>query len=64
LSIESGELRVNNVEIFDVFGKKVLSQNSLTSPETVFNISHLPAGVYFVRIFTESGEVVKKVLKE
>ena len=28
------------------------------------NISHLPAGVYFVKIRTEADEVVKKVVKE
>ncbi|MDR2970724.1 MAG: T9SS type A sorting domain-containing protein [Bacteroidales bacterium] len=28
------------------------------------NISHLPAGLYFVKIITEQGEVVKKVVKQ
>jgi hypothetical protein len=29
----------------------------------VLNISHLPAGSYFVRIKTENGVVVRKVVK-
>ena len=28
------------------------------------DISHLSAGVYFVKITTEAGQVVKKVVKE
>jgi len=30
----------------------------------VMDISHLPAGIYFVKITTTAGEVVKKVVKE
>jgi hypothetical protein len=32
--------------------------------EFVMDISELAAGVYFVKIYTESGEVVKKVVKQ
>ncbi|MDR0206764.1 MAG: leucine-rich repeat protein [Bacteroidales bacterium] len=64
LKIECEEMRIEKVEIFDVFGKKVLSKKSVMTPETMFNISHLPAGVYFLRISTEAGEVVRKVVKE
>jgi hypothetical protein len=63
LKIESEEMRIVNVEIFDIFGKKVLLQKSLMSFETVINISHLSAGVYLLRISTEAGEVVRKVVK-
>ena len=65
LRIESEELRINDIEIFDVIGKNVFtSQVSEISPEIVINISHLQSGFYFLRITTEAGEVVKKVLKE
>ena len=62
LRIESGELRMKGVEIFDVIGKKVFT--SQVSPETVLNISHLMPELYFLKINTEIGETVKKVLKE
>ena len=65
LRIENGELRVKEVEIFDVVGKKVYTNHLITtSSNHLINISHLQAGVYFVRIQTEAGEVVRKVLKE
>jgi len=65
LVIESGSLRIENVEIFDVNGRNVLSNHLIsTSSNHLINISHLPTGVYFARIQTETGEVVRKVLKE
>jgi hypothetical protein len=64
LRIESGELRISNVEIFDVYGRKVSSSVSFMSPETMIDVSHLTAGIYILKIFTEAGAVIKKVLKE
>ena len=64
LRIESGELRIEKVEIFDIHGKKVGDWHNNSKSENVINISHLSAGVYFVKINTEEGEIVKKVLKE
>jgi hypothetical protein len=59
LIIESGELRVEKVDILDVTGKTVFSSN-----KTEINISHLPSGTYFVKMQTASGELIKKVIKE
>ena len=56
LQVTSYELQVTGIEIFDVYGKK-LSSNHL------INISHLPAGAYFVKIKTETGEVTQKIIK-
>jgi len=58
------ELQVTSYEIFDVMGKKLLtSPLSLTSPETTLNISHLPNGIYFLKITTENGIITKKIIK-
>jgi len=62
LRIESEDLRIENVVIYDVFGK--IQKTEKQKMENTFDISHLPAGVYFVRISTEVGQVVRKVLKE
>ena len=64
LKITNEEFEIRNIEIFDITGRKLLSHISTMSPETTVNISHLPAGVYFVKISTKVGEIVKKVLKE
>ena len=62
LRIESGELRVENVVIYDVFGKIQRIEN--WKMKNTIDISHLPTGVYFVKISTEAGEVTRKVVKE
>ena len=63
LRVTSYELQVTDVEVYDIYGRKLLSHTSLLSPETVINISHLQNGIYFIKVITESGEVVKKVVK-
>ena len=64
LKIESGGLRIDNIEIFDISGRKLLAHKSTMSLESTVDISYFSAGVYFVKISTEIGELVKKVLKE
>jgi hypothetical protein len=65
LRITDYELRIKNIEIFDVFGKKLLTSfMSSISHETTLNISHLHTGIYFVKITADSGHsVIKKILK-
>ena len=75
LIIDNGQLTIENVEVFDIYGRKLLSNHLITSsshhlitshpaPRTSLNISHLPVGMYFVKISTDTGMVVKKVVKQ
>jgi len=61
--ITSYELQVTRIEVFDIYGRNVVANLRVCQNETVFNISHLPAGFYFIKITTEKGIVVKKVVK-
>ena len=66
LRIEISDMRyeISDVEIFDVFGKKLLSNHLITSSSNhLINISELPAGFYFVRIQTEKYNIIKKIVK-
>jgi hypothetical protein len=65
LKVLSSKFRVENIEIFDLLGKKVQSLE-IRNPEleTVLDITSLPNGVYFVRIKTENDVVIRKVVKE
>ena len=67
LNIESGELKIEKIEIFNVMGKCVLT--SPTPPKTKegktsIYISHLQTGVYFIKIQTENGTITRKVVKQ
>jgi len=55
---------LQKIEIFDVYGRKILSPHLITSSSNhLINISHFNPGIYFVKITTEAGEMVKKVVK-
>ena len=66
LIIDNGELTINSVEVFDVFGRKLKGKGGKEQGggKIQLDISDLSAGIYFVKIRTETGEVVKKVVKE
>ena len=75
LRIENGELRtaapvgassaklINNVEIYDVYGRKQLSIINCQLSIDKIDISHLQPGIYFVRVVFEGGSSVKKLVK-
>jgi len=78
-TVETGHapsLQITNIEIFDVFGRAVvvapietLRAMSLQShiahrtSQIEMDISHLPTGMYFVRIQTENDAITKKIMK-
>jgi len=62
LGIKNYELGIDNVEVFDIYGIKQLAIFNFQF-STQIDISHLPTGIYFVRITTEKGVVTKKIVK-
>jgi hypothetical protein len=53
---------VTDIEVFDMYGKKQNHVSCVTRHE--IDISHLQSGIYFVKIFTEKGEIIKKIVKQ
>ena len=54
--------RINGLQIFDIYGRHIsLSSCPLVHSSTItMDISHLPAGVYFLRVGGETVKVVKQ----
>ena len=61
LRIENCESRIKDIKIFDAIGNKLPLCRE--KAEGKIDISHLPAGIYFVQITTEKGVVTKKIMK-
>ena len=59
LRISNFEFRVDNVEIFDIVGKSVIQLFNYSALETI-DISHLPAGIYFLKIDGKTVKIVKE----
>jgi len=64
LTMDNGQWRIESVEIFDVYGRKLLEQKVNLTVLHSYALTAFPAGLYFVKIQTEAGVVVRKVLKE
>jgi hypothetical protein len=56
------ESEVDEVEIYDVYGRQQPIANS--QQPTAIDVSGLNSGVYFVRIKTDSGDVVRRFIKK
>ena len=67
-TINNEQLTMNSVEVFDIYGRKVISdmrqseigKSEIGTSEIKINISHLPAGIYFVNVGNETVKVVKQ----
>ena len=64
LIIESGELKIENVEIYSVTGQLLQSKIVNLQSDIIIDIAHLLSGTYFLKMQTASGELVQKVIKE
>ncbi|MCL2167827.1 MAG: T9SS type A sorting domain-containing protein, partial [Lentimicrobiaceae bacterium] len=65
LRIEWTSEQVNKIEVFDIYGRNLHSSTRplVHSSTTTINISELKAGIYFVKMTTEKGIIIKKVIK-
>ena len=65
----TGQLTVSGTnlkgaEVYDLTGRKQPAENSKANDGIRINISHLSAGIYFLKIQTEEGTVTKKIIKK
>ena len=64
LIIDNGQLTINDVVIYDIYGKKVLEQKSNLTVLLSYDLKVLPNGIYFLKISTEKGVHFSKILKQ
>ena len=57
------QTQTQTVEIFDIYGRR---QKSIVNSQrsTVIDLSDLKSGIYFVKINTEKGNIVKRIIKD
>jgi len=60
------DLQIKKVEICDISGRIVETRHATSLPNGLqkISVSALSQGIYIVRIYTENGLVIKKVMKE
>jgi hypothetical protein len=55
---------VKFIEIYDVTGKRLITEICESDYEKTIPVSHLARGVYFIRFTTQQGTVMKRFVKE
>ncbi|MCL2291371.1 MAG: M6 family metalloprotease domain-containing protein [Bacteroidetes bacterium] len=63
LQIMGYELRITDIEIYDMMGRKQKAEDRKEKEERRVNISHLPAGIYVMVIRTSEGLFHEKIIK-
>jgi hypothetical protein len=62
--VSEGDLNLNKVKLFDVYGKEVISWASdiKTNQEVKLNTSDLASGTYYVTIISGDTKIVRRVI--
>ena len=59
------EESVKEISIYDIYGRQAMRQQvNETTSQQVVNVADLNSGIYFVKIVTSEGEVVKRFVKK
>ena len=62
-TIENSELRIENVEVYDVYGK-LIKTVKVEDYKAVVDLTANASGIYFARIYTDKGMVTKQIVKK
>jgi len=61
LKIENKQLKIEKLELYDVYGRKLMSYASSLMSIDIF---HLTTGIYFLHIHTNEGLVTRRIVKQ
>jgi hypothetical protein len=51
------------MEIYDVYGRRQVTETPSHQGNLVIDLSELKSGIYFVKINTNEGNIVKRIIK-
>ena len=57
------EIEIEEVSIFDIYGRRQ-ELSAVSCQPSAIDVSNLNSGVYFVKVVTNDGEVVKRIVKK
>jgi hypothetical protein len=63
LIIDNGEWKIKSVEVVNVFGQQVYSdQSSIINYPLTIDVADFPSGIYFVRLANEKQQLTRKIV--
>ena len=57
-------LTLTQIEIYDVFGRRQVTETPSHQGNVAIDVEDLKSGIYFVKINTEKGNIVKRIIKD
>ncbi|MEA3448031.1 MAG: T9SS type A sorting domain-containing protein [Bacteroidota bacterium] len=60
LFIYTGQMNTGNIDILNVLGQRILHK-TFHSNELQLNVEDIESGMYFIRIYNEKTDIVRKV---
>ena len=63
LYIEAGT-EINEVVVYDIYGRRQVTETPSRQGNVAIDVENLKAGIYFVKINTEKGNIVKRIIKQ
>ncbi len=60
----SGNTEIAKIEVFNTIGQLILQKDQLRSETAMLDLSQSAKGIYVLRIFTEKGVYIQRVMKE
>ena len=60
----NAEVKINEVMIYDVYGRQQDNKTTRQQDMTYIDLSNLKSGIYFVKIKTKEGNIVKRIIKQ
>ena len=64
LKVQSKIFPIINLDVFGMYGDKIISNSNLFSNEISIDFTSFTSGIYFIKIQTSNYLVIKKILKE
>jgi hypothetical protein len=62
--VKNVESKIKNVEVFDIYGKEVYANLSLSLSKCEIDLSTQPKGIYIIKVTTNKGVAVQKIVKD
>ena len=57
------ETEVEEVVVYDIYGRRQVSEAPSHQGNLAIDVANLKSGIYFVKVRTEEGDIVKRIIK-
>ena len=64
ISVQIKDLHPNRIEVYDVLAQKIYTDSDINRNHLDIDVRKWAAGQYILKVYTEEGLVVKKIVKE